>query len=154
MNLIKKMKRKRSKRSRIRGRRSCGSGARNNYRGKGTRGGKGMAGTGKRAGQKLTWVLKYAPNYFGKRGFSSLKRLEQKKQEINLDEIREKLQQFLEKGIAKKTTEGIELDLKGYKILSRGSLEGIKEKLIVKADAFSEKAKEKLERAGGSIVII
>ncbi|MEM2954818.1 MAG: 50S ribosomal protein L15, partial [Candidatus Nanoarchaeia archaeon] len=97
------MKKKRSKRSRIRGRRSCGMGARNNLRGKGSYGGKGMAGTGKRAGQKHTWVLKYAPNYFGKKGFSSLKKLKKEKEqrEINLDEIKEKLEYFIERGIAK-----------------------------------------------------
>lgn len=149
------MKRKRSKRSRLRGRRSCGMGARNNYRGKGMQGGKGMAGTGKRAGQKKTWILKYAPDYFGKRGFVSVKKtkLEKKKKEINLDEIKEKLDEFLKTGTAKKTAEGIELELKGYKILSRGNIDEIKEKLVLKASSFSDKAKEKIEKAGGSVVV-
>ena len=112
-------------------------------------GGKGMAGTGKRAGQKKTWVLKYAPEQLGKRGFASLKKLKHRKNEINLDEIEIRIEKFIKEGIAKRTGEGIELKLKGYKVLSRGE---VKEKLMVKADSFSEKAKEKIEKAGGSVV--
>lgn len=140
------MAKKRSKRSRIRGRRSCGEGVRNNYRGKGSRGGKGMAGTGKRAGQKRTWVIKYAPDYFGKHGFSSLKK--KHLQGINLDEIQAKLEVFLKEKKAKKTENGIELELKGYKILSRGNL---KDKIIIIADSFSKKAEEKITKAGGKV---
>jgi len=144
------MAKKRSRRSRIRGRRSCGMGARNNYRGKGMQGGKGMAGTGKRAGQKRTWVLKYAPDYFGKKGFSSLKQKSIAKV-INLDDLQTKIEHLIKEGKAKKVAEGIEITLKGYKILSRGE---VKEKLAVKASSFSEKAKEKIEKAGGSVTII
>jgi len=144
------MKRKRSKRSRLRGRRSCGMGARNNYRGKGTRGGKGMAGTGKRAGQKKTWILKYAPDYFGKKGFRR-PRKEKPLAGINLDDIQQKMDKFVEEGNARKIEDGFEVELKGYKILSRGSPT---EKLVIKASAFSEKAKEKIEKAGGSATVI
>lgn len=143
------MIRKRSKRSRIRGRRTIGYGCKKKHRGKGSKGGKGMAGTGKRAGQKRTFLLKYEPNYFGKRGFVSLKKIKRKKEikTINLDELQEKLEEFLNQGIAKKTEKGIEIELKNYKILSRGN---IKEKLIIKANSFSAKAKEKIEAARGS----
>lgn len=144
------MARKRTRRSRIRGRRSCGMGVRNNYRGKGMQGGKGMAGTGKRAGQKRTWVLKYAPDYFGKKGFRGLMQ-GQKAIGINLDDIQQKANVFVKEGKAKKIEEGFEIELKGYKILSRGELD---KKFIIKASAFSEKAKEKIEKAGGSITII
>ncbi|MEM4152944.1 MAG: uL15m family ribosomal protein [Candidatus Pacearchaeota archaeon] len=146
------MIRKRSKRSRIRGKRTAGYGCKKKHRGKGSKGGKGMAGTGKRAGQKKTFLLKYVPNYFGKRGFTSIKKLKEKeKKTINLDELQEKLEKFLKQGIAKKTEKGIEIELKNYKILSRGD---VKEKLIVKASSFSKKAKEKIEAAGGSVIIL
>lgn len=145
------MKRKRSKRSRIRGKRSCGMGVRNNYRGKGMQGGKGMAGTGKRAGQKKTWVLKYAPEYFGKRGFLSLKQKVGKENVINLDDLQIKLEKFIKEGKAKKTENFIEIELKDFKILSRGN---VKEKFLVKAASFSKKAKEKIEKAGGSAIVV
>ncbi|MCX8194176.1 MAG: uL15 family ribosomal protein [Candidatus Pacearchaeota archaeon] len=145
------MIRKRSKRSRLRGRKTAGYGCKKKHRGKGSRGGKGMAGTGKRAGQKRTFLLKYMPNYFGKKGFVSLKKLKKKEKikTINLDELNENLEKFLNQNIAKKTEKGIEIELKNYKILSRGV---VKEKLIVKADSFSAKAKEKIEAAGGSAI--
>lgn len=145
------MKRKRSRRSRIRGRRSCGMGVRNNYRGKGMQGGKGMAGTGKRAGQKKTWVLRYHPDYFGKHGFSSLKQQAGKEKAINLDDLQQRLHELIKEGKAKKTSEGMELELRDFKILSRGDVKG---KLLIKASSFSDKAKEKIEKAGGSATVV
>ena len=146
------MKKKRSKRSRLRGRGSCGYGARKKHRGKGSRGGKGMAGTGKRAGHKITYVLKYHPNYLGKHGFKSLKKLKLKKgkeRAINLAEIEEKLDSFLKKGIAKESKEGIHIELPKYKILSKGI---IKRPFIIKAASFSKKAAQKIEKLGGKII--
>ena len=137
------MKNKRKKTTRIRGRRTVGYGSRKKHRGKGSRGGKGMAGTGKRADQRKTFILKYLPGYFGKRGFKGKKI---KIKIINLQDIEKKLEKFLKEGIAKKATEGIEIDLHDYKILSKGN---IKEKIIIKAKAFSKKAKEKIEKVGG-----
>lgn len=136
------MKRKRSKRSRLRGRRTCGYGHKFKHRGKGSRGGKGMAGTGKMAGHKKTFILRYMPDYFGKRGFKSKKK---KLKEINLEEIKEKLPEFLKKGLATKKEEGIEISLKGYKVLSLGEIEP---GLIIKASGFSKKAKEKILSRG------
>jgi len=136
---------KRSKRSRLRGTKTAGHGSTKKYRGKGSKGGMGMAGTGKKAGQRRTYVLKYFPNYFGKRGFHSRTK---KLKGINLKDVQGNLGNFIKEGIAKKTPEGIEINLKGYKVLGEGEL---KDKLIIKADAFSEKAKEKI-KASGSII--
>jgi large subunit ribosomal protein L15 len=140
------MKRTRTKRSRIRGRRSCFNGARNNYRGKGMRGGKGMAGTGKRAGQLKLWVLKYAPDYFGKRGFSSKNK---KLETMNIGFLNDKIESLVKQNKAKKTDKGYEIELKGYKILSGGK---INKKIIVKASEFSKKTEEKISKAGGSAI--
>ncbi|MEM1535866.1 MAG: uL15 family ribosomal protein [Candidatus Pacearchaeota archaeon] len=142
------MKRKRSKRSRLRGRRTCGYGHKFKHRGKGSKGGKGMAGTGKMAGHKKTFILKYMPDYFGKKGFKTKK---EKLEAINLEEIKEKLQDFLEKGIAKKTPEGIEINLPNYKVLASGKIDS---GLIIKASGFSEKAKAKIIEAGSKAEII
>jgi len=140
------MAKKRKKRSRLRGRKTCGYGSRKKHRGKGSRGGKGMAGTGKRADHHKTFILKYMPGYFGKRGFKPIKKRELTK--INLDEIEKKLDMFLQSGIAKRTPDGIEINLQNYKILGAGKLSS---KFIVKAKAFSSQAKDKIEKAGGKI---
>lgn len=70
---------KRSKRSRLRGSRTCRHGSRKKRRGKGSYGGKGLGGTGKRAGQRITYILKYFKSYLGKKGFTSHKKVEQRK---------------------------------------------------------------------------
>ena len=136
----------RNKRSRLRGRKTCGWGSRKKHRGKGSIGGRGMSGSGKKAGQKTTFMLRYLPNYFGRKGFYSIGRKEL--ETINLNEIAKQMDNFLKEGMAKKTSGGIELNLSGYKILSKGNL---KEKLIIKASAASEKTKEKIEKAGGKL---
>jgi large subunit ribosomal protein L15 len=127
------MKKKRSKRSRLRGRRSCGYGARKKHRGKGSQRGKGMAGTGKMAGQRKLTVLKEMPGYLGKRGFKSrIKKLKI----INVGEIERK---FKDK----------EIKLKGFKVLSKGKL---KSKLTIHANSFSKKAEEKIKAVGGQAI--
>ncbi len=136
--------RKRDKRSRLRGRRRCGYGFGKKHRGKGSKGGKGMAGTGKKAGQKKTWVNAKMPDYFGRHGFTSRAR---RMPSINLDEISRSIEKFAREGKAKKTPEGTEIELSGFKVLGRGEL---KDKVIIKAKSFSASAKEKIEKAGGS----
>ena len=142
----------RTKRSRIRGRKTCGWGIRKKRRGKGSHGGKGMAGTGKRAGHHRTWVFKYMPDYLGKKkGFKSDGQKRNKKSiPISLLQISDKMNYFLKKGIAKKTEKGIEINLKGYKVLSQGKIE----KAVIKANAFSESAVKKIKEAGGETVIL
>ncbi|PIU75984.1 50S ribosomal protein L15 [Candidatus Pacearchaeota archaeon CG06_land_8_20_14_3_00_35_12] len=140
---------KRNRRSRIRGRRGCGFGRRQKHRGKGSRGGVGMAGTGKRAAQKRTFILKYFPDYFGKRGFKSINQKSNKKFDvINLEGINKKMDEFLKKGIAKKTNDAFEIKLSKYKILGAGEL---KIKVIITAGAASKNAIEKVRAAGGDI---
>lgn len=142
----------RSRRSRLRGERTCGYGFKKKHRGKGSKGGKGMAGTGKRAGQKHTWVLKNFPEgYFGKKGFKTEKNTKKILMELNLDEIQENFDKLIKRGLGKKNGSEIELNLKGYKILSRGNL---KEKFKIHATAFSEKAKEKIEKSKGTFELI
>ena len=138
---------KRNKRSRIRGRRTVGRGSRKKGRGSGQRGGVGMAGTGKKAGQKIIFLKKYYPDgYLGKRGFKSLgQKFFRKLEIINLSDIEKRMPEFEKKGLLK----GKELNLSGYKVLADGEL---KDKLTIKADGFSASAKEKIEAAGGKAV--
>ena len=132
---------KRTKFSRQRGNTSHGWGARQRHRGKGCRGGVGMSGTGKRASQKqqLGQIIarKYgAEKYFGKKGFTSRRTQKNKEDCINLDDIRKN--HFAEK-----------IELKSYKILGLG--EGFKATIIAKS--ASKSAIEKMEKAGGKIVL-
>lgn len=141
---------KRNKRSRLRGQRRCGYGFGKKHRGKGSKGGKGMAGTGKRAGHKRTFLDKFMPNYFGKHGFRSIQQIKNSKPKIiNLSGINRQLDALIAKGLAKKTSSGIEISLPEFKILGEGEA---RDKLIIKAMSASSQAKKKIEKAGGKII--
>ncbi len=125
---------------------TAGTGARKNKRGSGCRGGIGMSGTGKRADHKKTLIQKlYGHNYFGKQGVTSRGTKRDTRQRINVGEIQNKIEKF---GI-KKGDSWI-IDLKNYKILGNGE---IKNKLIVTCLEASKSAIEKIEKAGGKIII-
>ncbi len=128
---------KRKKYSRMHGSRTCGYSAKL-HKGKGSRGGKGMSGTGKRADQKKSLVIKlYGNKYFGKQGKTSRKVKKKKIEIINVGEIEEKFK------------EG-EVNLDKYKILGEGE---ISKKFIIKAESASASAIEKIKKAGGNIII-
>lgn len=141
---------KRKKFSRARGTRLMGYAAKK-HKGSGNKGGKGMAGTGKRAGQKRTYVLRYLHPYFGRKARIRERKLVKKKSynEINLRDLEKNIENLMKKGFGKETKEGIEINLEDYKILGEGEL---KLKLIVKASSFTQSAKEKIEKAGGKII--
>ena len=126
---------KRKKHSRMRGRRTHGFSAKL-HKGSGNRGGKGMAGSGKRADQKKTFVLKNLFPYFGRRGFTSRKTEKKRNKEINLRDIENKYSAG-------------EVNLENYKILGEGN---IKKKFIIKAKSASKSAIEKIEKIGGKII--
>lgn len=115
------------KRKRIRGSRTHGHGSQKKARGAGGRGGRGFAGAFK---HKKLWVQKHHPEHKQKRKFKSLrgKRIAPRLKTINLHQL---------------TTEQ---DLKGYKVLGSGTAQ---KGLTIKATAFSQRAKEKIEQAGG-----
>ncbi len=134
---------KRNKKSRIRGERTCGFGFRQKKKGHGNKGGHGMAGSGKRADHKKQKALDIAKkagakDYFGKKGFTSRKTEKKKEDKINL------------KDIVVKFKNKKEIDLAGYKILGEG--EGFKG--IVKASSASKNAIEKMKKKGGEIIIV
>ncbi|MEM3112805.1 MAG: uL15m family ribosomal protein [Candidatus Pacearchaeota archaeon] len=129
------MKKKRKKSSRMRGSHTHGRGGKKKARGSGHRGGFGLAGTGKRADHKKTLVLNIDKNYFGK---ESLKPKKHRYKEINLRDL-----EIFSKG--KK-----DLDLRGYKILGDGD---INIALNIKAYGATKSAIEKIEKAGGSIIV-
>jgi len=144
-----KMKiKKRKKSSRMHGQNmgTHGWGARKKHKKSGHRGGTGMAGTGKRADQKKTLIIKlYGNKYFGKQGITSKGTKRDKRKRINLQSIELNLQKY-----GKKVGDKWEIDLKKYKILGTGE---VKNKLIIKALGASKSAIEKVKMAGGEIIL-
>lgn len=128
-----------------RGSRTHGWGRVGQHRRKGS---KGRRNPGK---HKAAWsyVVKYEPDYFGKRGFTSPKSLKRKVNVINvgrLEGVTEEFSEEAEKG-------QILLDLKslGYtKLLGAGQ---ISKPIIVKVGACSKSAAEKVKKAGGQILM-
>ncbi len=141
---------KRRKSSRFRGSHTHGRGFKKKARGSGHRGGKGMAGTGKRADQRKTLVLNlYGNDYFGKD--KTLRSKPSKKlQEINIQQILENLSSFIKSKIAEINNNEIIINMKGYKILGLGEAN---RKLIISASAASKSAISKIKKAGGDIII-
>ncbi|ADP77673.1 LSU ribosomal protein L15P [Methanothermus fervidus DSM 2088] len=142
------MIRKRRKITRMRGTRTVGGGSAKKRRGAGNRGGRGMAGSHKHL---WTWIVKYKPDHFGKRGFKRPKAVTREVKSINLKEIDEKLDELLEKNLAEEKNGMIYIDLEklGYdKLLGAGQ---ISRPISVKSPEISKKAKEKIIEAGGEI---
>lgn len=111
-----------------------GWGSKKKHRGKGSTGGRGFAGLHK---QNWSWVTSKDPEHYGYKGFFSHKR---KEKAINVGE--------LEKMAGDKKE--INLSELGYgKLLSRGNVSSA---LTVKIKKYTEKAKAKIEGAGGKIV--
>lgn len=142
---------KRKKSSRDKGSKTVRWGARKKHKKSGHRGGKGMAGSGKRADQKKTLITKlYGGKYFGKQGITSRGTQKDKKDTINLETIETNLNNYVKKGIAKKTSKGYEINLNSYKILGKGDVEN---KLTINAREASESAIKKIKKAGGEIIV-
>ncbi len=136
---------KRRKSSRFRGSQTAHRGRKSRTRGSGNQGGVGMAGTGKRADQKKSLVIKLTGgnNYFGKDKTLRRGKVPKKLQAINLSVIEKNQSSF-------KVVDNY-LDLTGYKVLGEGDL---KTKIKIKASAASSGARERVKKAGGEIVLV
>lgn len=136
---------KRRKSSRFRGSQTARRGKKARTRGSGNQGGKGWSGTGKRGDQKKTLVIQLTGgnNYFGKDRALRRGSVPKKLQVINVGDI--------ETREATLPKDGSSINLIGYKILGEGE---VTRKLSIKASAASESAKEKIEAAGGEILIV
>lgn len=141
---------KRRKSSRFRGSHTHGRGFKKKARGSGHRGGKGLAGTGKRGDQRKTLILNlYGNDYFGK-SKTLRKKPSIKLEAINIQTVMANLSSFIRSGKAKETKDQTEIDLKGYKILGEGQTA---KKFKITASAASKSAIEKIKKAGGEILI-
>jgi len=99
-----------------------------------------------------TYVVKYEPDYFGKRGFTSPRSLGQRANILNVGELEElanklAMEQKLEE---KERKPFLDLDKLGYdKLLAKGRLT---KPLLVKIASHSKAAAKKIEEAGGRIL--
>ncbi|MDH7564366.1 MAG: uL15 family ribosomal protein [Candidatus Bathyarchaeota archaeon] len=95
-----------------------------------------------------SWVLRYEPDYFGKKGFTSPKSLKQKVKSVNVGKLDEIAEKFSEKTEENKLH--IDLGRLGYtKLLGTGK---VTKPLIVKVCSSSKSAAEKIEKAGGQLL--
>lgn len=121
-------------------------------RGAGKRGGKGNAGLHK---HRYMSVIKYDPTHFGRHGFKRPKVPSEKTPKtINVGQLQERLESFIEKGYAKKVGERTEVDLSSAgidKLLGSGKL---KKPLQIKVEDASQLAKLKVESAGGKVLLL
>lgn len=129
---------KKKKVTKYRGSKTHGGGSKKKRRGAGSRGGRGMAGSGKRADQKKPTILKlYGNKYFGRFGFKRPQQIVKKIRTINLFELNK--------------IQGEKINLKelGYdKLLGKGK---INKKITVQVDYASKNAIEKIKQSGGTI---
>ncbi len=142
---------KRKKVGKYRGGSTHGGGARKKRRGAGSRGGRGNAGSGKRAGHMKMRYVK-AGHILGKHGFTSKSRTVVKA--VNLGYFTsERVAQLVKQGKAHKEGNVYALDLAtlGYnKLLGTGTT-SVKLKITVKS--CSPGAAEKVAAAGGEVVM-
>lgn len=132
----------------FRGSRFHGYGITGQHRKKGT---KGERKVGRHKGL-WTYTVKYEPDYFGKKGFTSHKNLHQKINTINVGELEELANKLSTEKTLEKKIGKIFLDLEklGYnKLLGTGK---ITQPILVKVLSHSETANKKLEEVGGQIL--
>ncbi len=127
-----------------RGSRTCGYGRVGQHRKSGSKGYR-KAGRHKHG---WTYVIKYEPDYYGKKGFTSPKSLRREVNVINVGELEEIAEKY-----GGKTEEGkilIDLEGLGYtKLLGSGK---VTKPLIVKVSSYSKSAAEKIDEAGGKVL--
>lgn len=125
----------RQKSRRWRGRTSHGHGHKKKARGGGSLGGRGYSGRHK---HKFSLVVSKEPDNYGKKGFFSFR---EKEKIINVGDLEK---------ISKGQTDVDLASMGYYKLLSRGH---VYKAYNVKVGKFTEKAKAKVEKAGGSLAV-
>ncbi len=141
---------RRKKSNKLRAKTTHGYGSMKKNRGAGNRGGRGMAGSGKRADQKKTKILKeFGKSYFGKKGFKRPQSTLFCNDCINVGDLSNYLN---DKNLVSKEGDSFVVEVKklGFdKVLGKGKLVH-KIKLI--SPSVSKIAKRKIEAAGGEVV--
>jgi large subunit ribosomal protein L15 len=145
--------RRERKSRKLRGRsRTMGWGSVGQHRKAGSRGGKGAAGLGK---HKWTWTIKYAPDWYGKRGFTPRRsKASYHKTVMNVGDLAEVVERLKATGEARIEDGMVEVNLADMgveKLLGEGEIR-VPVKVIV--SEASEIAVKKIEEAGGKVIIL
>lgn len=144
--------RRRKKSRKLRGRsRTMGWGRIGQHRKSGSRGGFGAVGFHK---HKWVWAKKYAPEWYGKHGFIPPKHSKEKVNAINLSELMNIASKLIAENRLPVENGKYVINLRelGFnKLLGRGDV-NIPIKLL--SPHVSEKAREKIIKAGGEVVIV
>ncbi len=134
----------------MRGSRTHGYGQVGQHRKSGSRGGVGKAGRDKHG---WTYVVKYEPDYFGKKGFKSIKQLKKlSERTINVGDLDELSVKLSSEGKLTRKDGKLLLNLEelGYtKLLGRGD---VSEAFLIKVPKSSPTAVEKIKASGGDIL--
>jgi large subunit ribosomal protein L15 len=112
---------------------------------------RGSKGYRKPGRHKAGWsyVLRYEPDYFGKKGFTSPKSLKHKENIINVKKLDEIAEQFPTEKKEDKVL--IDLESLGYtKLLGTGK---VTKTLVIKVASCSKSAAEKIKEAGGQVLM-
>lgn len=142
---------RRKKNSRQRGGTTHGYGSMKKHRGAGNKGGKGYAGSGKRADSKKPSNWKNT-KYFGKHGFKNLG-FKKEVKPVNLLDIEQKLQSYISKKliVEEKGVYVVDLGKLGYnKLLGKGAPT---KKYKITTEYASKNIIEKIKKAGGEVIL-
>ena len=137
----------------LRGSRTHAWGSPKKHRGAGSRGGRGMAGSGKKGQQKMS-ALHNIKQRIGKSGFVRPKKVINADVTINLSRIELNLATYVSSGVAIKSGAVYDIDLSKacvHKVLGSGM---VISKMNVTAKKFSSTAVEKIEKAGGKAIVL
>jgi len=139
----------RKKNTRQRGGTTHGHGSMKKWRGAGHRGGRGLAGSGKRADSKKPSLWK--EKYFGKTGFK-FKGKSGKTSTVNISYLEENLELLISNKLVEKEGEVYKVDLKklGYdKLLNKGR---VKHKFKINIEFASKNTIKAIEESGGEVL--
>ncbi|RLE74570.1 MAG: 50S ribosomal protein L15 [Thermoprotei archaeon] len=135
----------------LRGWRTHGWGRVGQHRRSGTRGGRGHAGYHK---HYWTWVVRYAPDWYGKHGFTRHPSIIPRPRCINVGQLDESLDEWVREGKAALKEGVYEVDVTklGYtRLLGSGK---ITKRVIVRVVDATERAVEKVRQAGGDVILV
>jgi len=136
----------------MRGSHTHGWGSMKKHRGAGSRGGTGMAGSGKRADQKKPSLWGQG-RFAGKHGFIS-KKPGAKPNPINISYIDQNIKKFVSQSMAALEKGAYRIDLKklGFtRLLGKGKANN---KYVINVASASEKAVRVVEAAGGQVILM
>jgi large subunit ribosomal protein L15 len=143
---------KRKKVTKYRGSKTHGCGSMKKRRGAGNRGGRGMAGTGKRGDTKKPSISDEYKTYFGKHGFK--KKNPRRVKPVNLSYFQQKIDKLASQSLIEEKGGVYIVDLPklGFdKLLGSGNLT---KKINFTTKYASASAVEKVKKAGGSVKVL